>query len=258
MKKIIYNALLLLFGGLLVFSGWKVLGILNTYREGQDAYADMEQYVQLPTSTVSVPEETEPTSGPVDETVWPEVDFAALAQVNPDVVGWIFIEGTSIHYPIVQGGDNSYYLNHLFDGTRNAAGCIFLDVACEGDFSDAHSILYGHHMKNGTMFASLVDYKEQVFYDQHPTALLLTPTGKYQVHFFSGYVADNDAGAWETDFEEDTFETWLTEISSRSLFTPATTPEPTHRILTLSTCTYEFNSAKFLLHGYVVQATKLE
>ena len=85
------------------------------------------------------------------------------------------IEGTKINYPIVQGEENSYYLKHLFSGEWNGSGCIFLDFRNDASFADRHSIIYGHHMKNGTMFTDLDKYKKQEFFDEHPIALLITP-----------------------------------------------------------------------------------
>ena len=76
---------------------------------------------------------------------WPQVDFDALAAINPHVVGWLYGEDTSIHYPVVQGEDNDYYLSHLFDGTTNPNGCLFLDCRGASDFSDNNSIIYGHY-----------------------------------------------------------------------------------------------------------------
>mgnify|MGYP000782800669 FL=1 len=108
--------------------------------------------------------ETQPDE---DDTIWPEVDFSVLREINPDIVAWIYIEGTKINYPIVQGGDNSYYLKHLFSGEWNGSGCIFLDFRNDVSFADRHSIIYGHHMKNGTMFTDIDKYKKQEFFDEH-------------------------------------------------------------------------------------------
>ncbi len=179
----------------------------------------------------------------------PQVDFAALQSINPDMVGWIIIEGTNINYPVVQGADNQYYLRHLFTGEYNVSGCIFLDSRNASGFTDWHSILYGHHMGNGTMFNDLTDYKEQSFFDSHPSALLLTPNGNYRIDFFSGYVVDVKADAWQMNFGTDEFAAWLQKVKGKSLFQSDVIPEPTDKVLTLSTCSYEFDNARFVLHG---------
>ena len=127
--------------------------------------------------------------------------FAALKSINSECVAWIRIDGTEIDYPVVQGNDNSFYLKHLFGGEWNGAGCIFLDLRVEPDLSDRHSVLYGHHMKNGTMFSDITNYKDQTYYESHATGMILTPTENYRIEFFAGYVTGaNDETAWKVTF----------------------------------------------------------
>ena len=187
---------LCLFLGIACFSGYQVLRILHEYRVGADAYFKLEQFASLPPAS----EETEETPA---ELAWPEVDFTALAAVNPDVTAWLYGPDTGISYPVVQGTDNDYYLDHLLDGTANSAGCLFVDTSCRPDFSGRNTVIYGHRMKNGTMFAALGNYQEQVYYDAHPVFLLVTPEGRYVVELFSGYVADTAESAWMLDFSNE-------------------------------------------------------
>lgn len=182
---------------------------------------------------------------------WPVVDFAALESINSDCVAWIRIDGTEIDYPVVQGHDNSFYLKHLFDGEWNGAGCIFLDSRVNPDLSDRHSVLYGHHMKNGTMFSDIAKYKDQTFYENHTTGMILTPTENYRIEFFAGYVAGaDDENAWKVTFAtEDEYVDWLNETVGRSWFKSEVIPTAEDRVITLSTCSYEFNNARFVLIG---------
>ncbi len=259
MRKKYRLVLILLFLGIFLFSGYQFLGLLGTYQDGKDAYQSLDQYVSLetitPTAVPPLPDTTEPSQTPPTEapdvSAWPVVDFEALKQINPDIVGWILIEGTNINYPIVQGTDNDYYLDHLFDGSYNKAGCIFLDYRCAPDLSDSHSILYGHHMRDFTMFTQLMNYKDPAFYDTHPTALIVSETAWYRIQFFSGYVTNNEDNAWDLVRESDDLPAWLADIQNKSCFTPLVRPPEDAKILTLSTCTYEFNSAKFVLHGFI-------
>lgn len=131
---------LCLFLGIACFSGYQVLRILHEYRVGADAYFKLEQFASLPPAS----EETEETPA---EPAWPEVDFTALAAVNPDVTAWLYGPDTGISYPVVQGTDNDYYLDHLLDGTANSAGCLFVDTSCRLDFSGRNTVIYGHRMK---------------------------------------------------------------------------------------------------------------
>lgn len=259
MKKNVRICLILFFTFTLLLSGWKLWQINSGYREGHSSYKALEQYVSFeetleePTLPDPMYSSTAPTQMP-DVSHWPQVDFIQLSEINPDVVGWICIDGTNINYPIVQGGDNDYYLTHLFDGSWNGSGCIFLDCRSNVDFSDSHSIIYGHNMKDGKMFAGLMDYKAQAFYAEHPTALLVTPGAYYEIQFFSGYVTDDADTAWELSPEEE----WLEAVQMKSYFTPEILPKPGDRIVTLSTCSYEFMDAKFVLHGYISEEISTE
>lgn len=234
---------LCLFLGIACFSGYQVLRILHEYRVGADAYFKLEQFASLPPAS----EETEETPA---ELAWPEVDFTALAAVNPDVTAWLYGPDTGISYPVVQGTDNDYYLDHLLDGTANSAGCLFVDTSCRPDFSGRNTVIYGHRMKNGTMFAALGNYQEQVYYDAHPVFLLVTPEGRYVVELFSGYVADTAESAWMLDFsDEQAYLAWLEEVGEKSAFSSKVSPRAEDRVVTLSTCSYEFENARFVLHG---------
>ena len=263
MKKKVRLLLIVLFAVLFLFSAWQLWGILRNYQESQSSYNALEQYVsfgntEVPEAGSESTDDAEPViSEPMelpDISAWPQVDFDELAKINPEIVGWIYIEGTDINYPVVQGTDNDYYLKHLFDGTYNSSGCIFLDYRCAADFSDRHSIIYGHHMNNKTMFGGLMSYKDQAFYEEHSTALLVTPTAYYRIQFFSGYVSDNWSNAWDLALDDAGHTAWLSEIQAKSCFETEYAPVPEDRIITLSTCTYEFDSAKFVLHGYINEA----
>ena len=232
-----------------LFSGWQVSRILREYDAAEEQYNQLEQYVSTETPA---PHEPKPE---ISVQLEPEdtfaVDFDSLSQINPDIAAWLVIEGTGINYPVVQGRDNDYYLNRQFDKSYNGAGCLFLDAANDGSFLDLNSIIYGHYMKNGTMFADLSLYKEQAFYDEHPSALLITPEGTHRVDFFSGYVSDTTSSAWDRSFPAATYQQWLDELVEKSCFSTDVTPSTQNRVLTLSTCSYEFQDARFVLHGMI-------
>ena len=180
------------------------------------------------------------------------IDFAQLQAQNPDIYAWIQIDGTEINYPVVQGTDNQYYLKHLFEGKWNSSGCIFLDSRVAEDLSDRHSIIYGHHMKNGSMFSGLTKYKEQQYYEAHPSGYLLMPDENYTIEFFAGYVASANADAWNLDFESDEeYMAWIDRAIEQSCFESPVRPVADSRIVTLSTCSYEFKNARFILLGII-------
>ena len=254
-KKTLYTILILVFAGIFILGAVQVYLQLREYGEGESSYTEMEQYVWVDESPEDTGDERQDgnQSGEGEPDIsWPAVDFNALSEINPDIVAWIYIEDTKINYPVVQGRDNQYYLKRLFDRKWNSAGCIFLDSRNEPDFSDRHSIIYGHHMKNGTMFSGLTEYKKQEFYERHPTILLMTPEQNIRVEIFAGYVASVEDNAWETATGSDVeFENWLKETKERSCFKSEVAPAVTDRIVTLSTCSYEFDNARFVLLGVI-------
>lgn len=254
-KKTLYTILILVFLGIFILGAVQVYLQLREYGEGESSYTEMEQYVWVDESPEDTGDERQDgnQSGEGEPDIsWPAVDFDALSAINPDIVAWIYIEDTQINYPVVQGRDNQYYLKRLFDGKWNSAGCIFLDSRNEPDFSDRHSIIYGHHMKNGTMFYGLTEYKKQEFYEGHPTILLMTPEQNIRVEIFAGYVANVEDNAWEIAMDSDVeFENWLEEAKARSCFKSEVAPAVTDRIVTLSTCSYEFDNARFVLLGVI-------
>ena len=263
MTKILLIAVILILLAAIGFSGWQIYQIWNEYRIGEVTYEALDAYVKIPEatipgSTVKI-EEAETSEVPevqqqhvLQEVRWPEVDFDALREINPDVVGWVYIEGTKVNYPILQGEDDKQYLYRMIDGRYNSAGSLFLDADLEPDFSGENNSVYGHNMKNGSMLAGITHYKKQAFYEDHPVALLLTPEQNYQVLIFSAYVLDAKGDAWKTEFPGDTKQIWLDQLLSRSYISADVMPMLQDQILTLSTCTYESNNSRFLVHGILV------
>lgn len=240
--------LCVVFLGIAGYFGFHFFSQLQHYREGEEAYDTLTQHIHIEEPIHTAEQTPIPEEEPAVN--WPAVDFEALRAINPDIVAWIYIEGTDINYPVVQGSDNSHYLNRLFDGTVNSAGSIFMDYRNEKDFSDRNTVFYGHHMSNGTMFDQVAEYKDQAFYDSHPTCLILTPERNYRVEFFAGYVTDMNSQAWKLKFGSDEeFSQWLEEALSQSTFSSDITPTAQDRVVTLSTCTYEYNDARYVLLG---------
>ena len=255
MRKIICVILTLILVFSAAFAGYQIFREYSERKESADTYTDLEDLISFPEDLPEKePDETNLSESEETELVpvGPTIDFDGLKEINEDCVAWIYIEDTAINYPVVQGSDNSYYLKHLIDGKWNSAGCIFLDARVDGDLSDRHSIIYGHHMKDGTMFSDLTKFKQQQYYDEHPEGLLITPDATYRIEFFAGYVAKVSDSAWQIIFESvDAYEVWLNDVVEQSWFEPQHFPAVTDRILTLSTCSYEFDNARFVLHGII-------
>jgi len=178
-----------------------------------------------------------------------EIDFAYLKGINPDVVGWIIAGDTGINYPVAQGSDNEFYLHHLFTGEENKLGSIFMDYRNKSDFTDKNTVIYGHNMKVGSMFAPLLNYKDQQYYDNYPSIRLYTIFGDFAVELFAGIVVDGDYESVRFNFKDDDLQDYVNLVRSRSTFTSGTIVNADDRIVTLCTCTYEFDNEGYMLFG---------
>ena len=181
------------------FSGYKLIGIYLDYKTGTDEYRDLQQYTTEITKTPETPaptkteepqaesepaEPSEPEPEPLSYPTEPPlaVDFESLKAINPDVKGWLYIEALDISYPVVQGPDNDAYLHTTYEGTSNFAGSIFLDYQNQGDFSDGNTIVYGHNMKNGAMFANIKKFADHDYFINHPEVYIYLPDGSINVY----------------------------------------------------------------------------
>lgn len=192
------------------------------------------------------------------------VDFKALQEINPEVIGWIYCEDTVINYPICRGEDDEYYLKHAYDHTAIKSGCIFMETENKGDFSDANTIIYGHHMKDGSMFASLAEWSKKDYFESHSTMWLLTPDGDYRIELFSGYITDAASQTY-TVFQQPGEEliSYLNSAVKKAnvkktgdSFFDGITPESLQdeHFVVLSTCDYTFENARYVLHGRLIKA----
>jgi sortase B len=120
------------------------------------------------------------------------INWDALREINPDIVGWVMIPGTRINYPIVQTTDNSYYLTHLFDRTPSDVGAIFLDYENDPNITGWNNMMYGHNLIDGSMFASLKEYQQKDYFDSHKKILLATPAKNYTLDVVAILVCDDE------------------------------------------------------------------
>lgn len=176
-----------------------------------------------------------------------------LQQRNPDVVGWITVDGTEIDYPVVQAEDNEYYLKRDWLGADNSAGAIFMDYRNDPEGlreRKSHTILYGHHRQDGSMFQNLMNYKDESYFRENQTFEVTDQYGSHTFEIFSAYVTGTDFYFIETRFPQDEdFETFIDSIEERSMFDTDIEVTAEDHILTLSTCTYEYDDARYVVHA---------
>lgn len=174
--------------------------------------------------------------------------FTELKKINNDFKGWITVEGTNINYPVTQYKDNEYYLKHDFFKEPNPAGTVFMDYENQ-EFEDQNTIIYAHYMKNKTLFHNLELFKNKEFFDKNKKITIETENADYEYEIFSIHVPNSKFNYLTTNFSEDDFQSFINEIQKRSMFETNTNVTTEDKILTLSTCSYEFKNARTVVHA---------
>ena len=179
-----------------------------------------------------------------------QIDLEELRKVNPEVIGWIRIPDTEIDYPVMQGTDNEFYLNHTWDGTENSVGSIFMEHTNYSGLTDYNTLIYGHNMQNGSMFAALRRYYEQEFYEAHPYVYVRNDQGVFRYEIFSAYPAAVDSSVYRVNFGSlSDREAFLAEALDNSSILTGVEPGVRDRILTLSTCTSSGYSKRWVVQA---------
>jgi len=254
MKKTkIFALLALLLGiGVMIAAGTRLLETQRVYQEGDTAYEVLRSQVSsgpgpaMP-QTGAESADTEAVKNINIPSL--DIDFAALREINADAAAWLYCPDTVIDYPVMKADDYNYYLNHLADGTSNANGALFIDYNCAADFSEQLTVIYGHHMKSGKMFGSLKGYKTQSYYQAHPDMYLYTEQENYQIELLYGCVIG--AGQWrERAFMYvENIDALLSYAEHNTTFKSNATYEKGDKLVVLSTCSYEFDGARYVVIG---------
>lgn len=235
------------------YAAFNLYHIYTEYKKGTDEYNQIEEMAVTERDADSAE-----VAGPSAQIKPPiEVDFDKLKSVNEDVVGWIYVDALpDISYPIVKGKDNQTYLHQTYEKNYNFAGTIFVDYENSGDFSDCNTLVYGHNMKNGSMFGHLKKFREDdKLYKQDKYFWILTPERNYRYEIISAYTTGVNSDTY-TLFKGpgEEFEKYLETIKGYSeIQTDDTDLTIKDKIVTLSTCTGN-ESTRFVVQGKRVDA----
>lgn len=237
--------------GMIAVAAAGLIWVVSGYLQSDAEYEKLEKYVHLPDKPADGEEQTE------DSSLWWQeeavVEFDKLKEINEDVIAWIAFDNLDISYPVLYSGDNGYYLRRTFNGTNNTAGSIFMEAANEPDFSDYHTILYGHNMKNGSMFGKLKNFKEQEFYEENQYFTIYTQEAAYRFHIFSVQTVPVDDKIYTVGFGPDEeFKKFAIALQENSLYDTGVEVSGESKIVTLSTCTYS-DKLRFVVHGVCVE-----
>lgn len=234
---------------IIVFSLSKLIPILSDYKQADQTYDQLKnEYI------------TESEFDDTDEEWWAEavqIDFENLKQINPDVIGWIRfdnVEEIPIDYPIMYSGDNDTYLRTDLYGEEHTAGSIFLEAANVPDFSGYHNIIYGHNMKNGSMFGTLKQYKrDEGLYDTNSFFTIYTEDAAYRYQIFSYEDVSENSEIYTVGYAPDeSYQKLIDRMVSGSIRDTGITPDKEEKIVTLSTCSTSGDHYRFVVHALCV------
>lgn len=221
MKKFLDALIIILLLVVFLISGYKIVTILYEYTQSNKLYDELRKQKEAT-----------------------DKNFVDLSDINEDFICWINIENTNIDYPVVQSGDNLYYLHRDIYGKYLYAGTLFMDYKCDYDISK-NLIIYGHNMKNKTMFSRLEKFKEEEFFYSNPKITITDKQKTSEYEVFAVMVVPKDFDYIVCDFKnEDDYQKYLNKIINQSIYKSKNNPTNKNKIITLSTCSYEFDEAR--------------
>ena len=224
-KKIILILLTLCFLGLGIFSVKKYFDIMQEQSQEQEIHQELIDISNVP-------------DNPEQQQEGFKVNFEELFSINPNIVGWIQIEGTNINYPIVQGKDNTYYLKHNIYNKYASAGAIYMDATANKDFTSLNTFIYGHYTPSGVMFGELGKFMNQKYYDEHHNIYLYTPNQNYILEVFSVHIDNASSPSYQMNFAtNEAYENYINLMFEKSLIsTDVQIDCANDRIVTLYSC----------------------
>lgn len=235
------------FGICLILGGiGYLLSVSAGYREAESAYTGLAEKVFNGENCDEEQEESRADEENADKTICDAV--GRLMEENSDIIGFLVFENEGVAYPVMQGDDNSYYLEYMWSGEKNSAGSIFADALNHRDWQDSHTILYGHNMRNGSMFGFLKKYRDEEYYPGHDTFIVYTAEKVYCYQIFSCREVPEDSEIytiWYTP--DDAFESRVSEMKQNSYYNMGVEATGEDKILTLSTCSA--SGIRFLVHA---------
>lgn len=261
--------IVLLIGGM-IFAGWQLGSILLGYQRDRSSYNQLASsalsgMAESDDRTIIQPSSARPNDGGViiatqEEDIIPSeipftVDWDYLSSVNSDIVGWLYCPDTVINYPVVQSEDHDYYLSHGFEGQSSSSGTLFADRDSVAGIAQSHLIIYGHNMKDNSMFGTLKHYVDEDYFEEYPVFYYLTPEGSYRVELICSTIVESVVSNFPTYFSSTgEYQDYLDRITSSAYWVNTDAVSTDYQLMTFSTCTYgtAYDDARLLVHGMMI------
>ena len=189
-----------------------------------------------------------------------KIDWKKLKKINPDIIAWIMVPGTKIDYPVLRCHKWNEYLHKDYEGKDSRPGSVFVQPETEEDFSDFHTIIYGHNMRNKSMFGSLHEFEDQSFYKKHKKIYVYQPGRAVRYRVFAAGGCRDGSETYRTDYRDrNAKEEWIRMIRSESYVKTKETVTADDIILTLSTCaSRRTRSSRYTVHGVRKEVIELD
>lgn len=237
---ILYKIVMTILICIIIFSGVKLGKIFYEYYKGSKVYDGIADLAG------------------VADGMDVKINWEALEKENPDIVAWLYCKDTVINYPVVQGTDNTFYLNRMFNKDWNVKGTLFVDYRDEAPFENFNTVIYGHRMKDGSMFKCLGEYRDtEGYYKKHKKMKLYTKEKQYELQLFGAATIPSDSdmyNMWLTeDGEKQEYINWILENNEIPGYDGSVQVSSSDKLVMLSTCTYEFENARLCVWGKLVE-----
>lgn len=237
LEKFIYRIITIILLSIICFSAYKIGTLLYNYYKGTKANNEVIEIAKVDLKKKKF-----------------NIDWDKLLSMNGDTVAWIRAKDTKINYPIVQGKDNDFYLHHLFNKEYNFKGTLFVDCNVKRPFKDFNSIIYGHTMKDGSMFKTLGKYEDMEYYDKHKIMFLATPKKNYDVKIFAMAKIVASSDLYKMDFADVVDkQQYIDKVRKISKIKTSVKVGPKDRLIMMSTCTTDVNEDRFVVYGKLVE-----
>lgn len=263
LKPWAFFSLCLIFGGVLVINCSIIFGWGKDNKKIYDLNQEIEEIIEVKEveeqgEIINQPPEVESDYWYYIKVPFYDVDFTNLLEKNPDTVGFINVKGTNINYPVVQSGDNDFYLTHSYDKAKNEAGWVYLDYRNNEQFTDFNTIVYGHGRLNKTVFGSLKNLLSKNWQDNKDnyTMTISTPSMNYVYQIFSIYTIESEGYYIQTEFSSiDVKKEWIDTMNSRNVSIINAPANENDRVITLSTCLNN-DGWRIVVHAKLVKQQK--
>ena len=257
MKRKVWQIVLVLSIIVALISGINVFRLSREYQKGINEYASLEQYVTIekelvvaqPAEETETKEEEKKSQIPISI----DVKYDELKSINQDFAGWLYYEPLELSYPIVRGNDNDYYTHYTFENVQNSSGAIFMDFLNKKDYSHYNTIIYGHNMRNGTMFGSLKQLlNDQDIAKENPYYYIFTEDKAYMYEIFAVYITTADSHTYDLINNEEEQSEYLEYIRKTAVYLSDREVTPDEKITTLSTCHGLHSNNRTVVHGVLI------